>query len=212
MHLPNTLVALVFSLSLSLPVATLATSDYDSECFSDPGTLQDQGSYDFQSLGYCRAQCWKGHFTVAALSKMSCWCGHDMPPKDKQVKDSKCNVPCAGYPEDECGGHNAWSVFSIGDPDGGISNDGPISASTAAGGIVVAPTGATGTVPSKILTAPTPAKTTTPAASGSATASSSRTSSSSMASATPPPANAADTVRAGSSVLGAAFAALAWLL
>jgi hypothetical protein len=25
-----------------------------------------------------------------------------MPPKDKRVKDSKCNVACSGYPEDEC--------------------------------------------------------------------------------------------------------------
>jgi len=210
MHLQHAL-ALVFS--LSLPVATLATSEFDSECFSDPGALQDQGSYNFQSPGYCQAQCRKGHFTVAALSKgTDCWCGHDMPPKDKRVKDSKCNVACTGWPENKCGGHDAWSVFSTGNPDSGMANNDPISASTAAGGIVVAPTAATATVPSNILTAPAPAKTTAAAASGSAAASLSLATSSSRASATVTPANAADTVRAGSSVLGLALAALGLLL
>ncbi|KAJ5820354.1 hypothetical protein N7474_005945 [Penicillium riverlandense] len=211
MHLQHALVALVFS--LSLPVASVATSEFDSECFSDPGTLENQGSYNYQSPGYCQAQCRKGHFTVAALSKgKDCWCGHDMPPKDKRVKDSKCNVACAGWPADKCGGHDTWSVFSTGDAESGISNNDPISASTAAGGIVVAPTGATATVPNNILTAPAPAKTTAATASVSAAASSSRAMSSSRATTTVTPANSADTVRPGSSVLWAAFAALGLLL
>lgn len=111
------------------------------------------------------------------------------------------------------GGKNAYTVLSTGEY-AAVSNDGS-STATATGGIIVAPTNINpSSVPTGILTAPgsggyKPNSTST--ASKSAGSSAAVTSVSTSASASPT-LNAADGLRAGSSLLGAVVAGLGLLL
>ena len=77
-------------------------------CYSLPAgvTYQgfiDQGSYSFQSLGYCQGLCVPQGLPVMALWKGSdCLCGNAMPPNSIQIDDFDCNIPCDGWPQDTC--------------------------------------------------------------------------------------------------------------
>ena len=73
-------------------------------CFSSGGTLQDQGSYTFQTTGYCQ------NVSVTSLNKpvmaltggSDCWAGDDVPSASNKVDDSNCNSKCNGYAQQTC--------------------------------------------------------------------------------------------------------------
>ncbi|KAJ5118915.1 hypothetical protein N7448_010623 [Penicillium atrosanguineum] len=212
------------TLALALPALASASTSVLG-CYSSVPSLKDEGRYTFQSQGYCEEKCQSGGFRIAALTGLQCLCGNELPPSSAQVDDDKCDTVCAGWPEDNCGGQNYFTVLSTGEytevsnssssSDSSDSSDStPASASTAAGGIVVAPTNINpSSVPTAILTAPS---STVPSASASAIASKSVaaaaiTSVSSSTSASPTM-NAAYSMHAGSSVIGAAIAGLGLLL
>jgi hypothetical protein len=93
---------LLVTLALALP-ALASTSISQVGCYSAVPSLKDEGDYTFQSQGYCENKCQKGGFRVAALTGGNqCLCGNQLPPESAQVDDDKCNVKCAGWPEDNC--------------------------------------------------------------------------------------------------------------
>jgi len=72
-------------------------------CFSSSSGLSDQGSYTYQTSGYCQPICAKANQAVLGLSGGSdCWCGDVLPPADSKVDDSKCDSPCNGYDKENC--------------------------------------------------------------------------------------------------------------
>ena len=89
-------------LAQSPPVA-LKPFTYEG-CFSSGASLQDQGSYTFQTVGYCQ------NLTVVQFSKpvmaltagSNCWIGDSVPSADKKVDDSKCGSKCTGYGTQTC--------------------------------------------------------------------------------------------------------------
>lgn len=93
---------LLVTFALALP--TLASASISQVgCYSAIPSLKDEGEYTFQSQGYCENKCQEGGFRVAALTGgTQCLCGNELPPKSAQVDDAKCNVKCAGWPEDDC--------------------------------------------------------------------------------------------------------------
>ncbi|KAF9891194.1 hypothetical protein FE257_004758 [Aspergillus nanangensis] len=104
------LAGLIFAVALS-PVAA---QKYEG-CFGTPGSLESQGVYPYQSPGYCEKECTNQGSSVMGLTGGdACYCGNELPPKASAKPDSKCNVMCAGWPVDNCGGNGAWSVYSIG--------------------------------------------------------------------------------------------------
>ena len=63
----------------------------------------DQGSWTYQSPGYCQKTCVELNKPVMGTTMGSnCWCGSLLPPSDTKVSDSKCNSPCNGYDKDMC--------------------------------------------------------------------------------------------------------------
>ncbi|KAL5359273.1 hypothetical protein BJX96DRAFT_56047 [Aspergillus floccosus] len=107
-------------LSLTLPFTANAYSYVG--CYSDPGSLDSQGGYTFQSEGYCTEVCSRLEKPVMATTAgTKCFCGDEVPPSSASVPKSKCNVACAGYPGAMCGGDHAWSVYVDG-PQGSASN------------------------------------------------------------------------------------------
>ncbi|KAL1866656.1 Protein SLG1 [Paecilomyces lecythidis] len=87
----------------------------DKGCYSSSEPLTDQGSYTFQSTGYCQKLCANKNFSVMALTKGSnCLCGNELPPSSAKTDDSDCQTPCDGWPASMCGGDNAYSVFLTG--------------------------------------------------------------------------------------------------
>ena len=84
-------------------------------CFSSAGPLADQGSYTFQSAGYCQCQCVTLNKAVMATTKGSdCYCGDLLPPTDTVASNSSCNSPCNGYGAANCGGDGFWTVALTG--------------------------------------------------------------------------------------------------
>jgi len=72
-------------------------------CFSSSSGLTDQGSYEYQTSGYCQGVCVNATQAVLGLSAGSnCWCGDVLPPASDKVSDSNCNTPCNGYGNDNC--------------------------------------------------------------------------------------------------------------
>ncbi|KAL2862592.1 WSC domain-containing protein [Aspergillus lucknowensis] len=92
-------------------------------CFSDPGVLQNAGSSIFQSINHCVDLCDGRGSAYAALQKDDCWCGDALPDKENVVADDRCDVPCAGFPTENCGGDGVWSVYDF----GGIRPSVPLS-------------------------------------------------------------------------------------
>lgn len=77
--------------------------------------MVDQGSYTYQSAGYCQCQCATINKAVAATYKGSdCYCGDLLPPTDSVAANSSCNTPCNGYDKAMCGGDGFWSVALTG--------------------------------------------------------------------------------------------------
>ncbi|CEN59576.1 WSC domain-containing protein [Aspergillus pseudodeflectus] len=85
-------------------------------CFTSSDPLEDQGSYQFQSNGYCLNECYAQGYSVFGLYKTDhCFCGNKLPAKStKESNDDKCNKPCAAWPAVMCGGNNAYSVYLTG--------------------------------------------------------------------------------------------------
>jgi cell wall integrity and stress response component len=84
-------------------------------CFSSGGLLVDQGSYTYQTAGYCQCQCATLNKAVMATYKGSdCYCGDLLPPTDSVASNSSCNSPCQGYDTADCGGDGFWSVALTG--------------------------------------------------------------------------------------------------
>lgn len=72
-------------------------------CFSSSQPLSDQGSYTYQTSGYCRPLCEDKNAAVFGLSDGSnCWCGNQLPAASSKVSDSNCDVGCNGYDKENC--------------------------------------------------------------------------------------------------------------
>ena len=72
-------------------------------CFSSSEPLENQGTYKYQSSGYCSGICTSRDDGVVGLSNgNTCWCGSMLPPEDTRVLDSKCSTPCQGYGVETC--------------------------------------------------------------------------------------------------------------
>ncbi|EEP80646.1 predicted protein [Uncinocarpus reesii 1704] len=74
--------------------------------------MEDQGKYTYQSVGYCRGVCKKLKKPAMALTKgTNCYCGDKLPPRSSKTDDDQCKRDCDGYPDEICGGKNAFSVY-----------------------------------------------------------------------------------------------------
>ena len=84
-------------------------------CFSSSDPLVDQGSYMYQSAGYCQCACAKINKPVMATTAGSnCYCGDLLPDSSSTASNASCNSPCDGYGTDSCGGIGFWSVALTG--------------------------------------------------------------------------------------------------
>ncbi|OXV09179.1 hypothetical protein Egran_03064 [Elaphomyces granulatus] len=87
-------------------------------CYSSSQGFTDQGSWTYQSSGYCQQLCVGKGFPVMALWKGSdCLCGNALPPDSAQTDNNNCNAPCDGWPQDTCGGNNAYDIYLTGTED-----------------------------------------------------------------------------------------------
>ncbi|PYH40107.1 uncharacterized protein BP01DRAFT_370158 [Aspergillus saccharolyticus JOP 1030-1] len=100
----------------SLPLARAGQSgSWDSlSCFTSIGTMQSMGSFEFQSVSYCIAQCEAGNTVFVAVQAEDCYCGTaslDLEEMALASDETACNLPCPGYAADTCGGDSAYSVW-----------------------------------------------------------------------------------------------------
>ncbi|PYH89934.1 WSC-domain-containing protein [Aspergillus ellipticus CBS 707.79] len=101
-------------LAVNLPAAHAYTEEYNG-CYSSSTPLKDQGTYTYQSDGYCQKLCLKDSYTVFALHNgQDCLCGNELPASSSKVSDSQCNIECAGWPSVNCGGSDTYSVYLTG--------------------------------------------------------------------------------------------------
>ncbi|KAJ5357747.1 hypothetical protein N7541_004905 [Penicillium brevicompactum] len=193
-------------------------------CYSEIPSLKSQGPYSFNSLGYCQSKCIEKEFKFAALTRGNmCYCGNTLPSQSNKVDDEKCNTVCPGYPVNNCGGADAYTLVQASE-DEDITDLTSESASTAAstaaptavtaaGGIVVAPS--TAPAPSGIVTAASSVN--SKSANSNSNSNSSKSAGSATTAATSstsptPTGNAADTIRVGSPLIGAVVAGMGLLL
>lgn len=72
-------------------------------CYSASAPLQNQGSYLYQTTGYCQPLCVNQSLPVMALTGGdTCYCGSELPTATAKVDSSNCNSACVGYPSDTC--------------------------------------------------------------------------------------------------------------
>ncbi|KAE8139952.1 WSC domain-containing protein [Aspergillus pseudotamarii] len=103
---------------LAIPMALLVSAQRSTEslvaCYGDSGTFEEEGSYPYQSPGYCANLCRKTDAQYMALhAGNQCWCGTSLPDKKSLVADDKCNTKCSGWPDTTCGSDDAWSVWQL---------------------------------------------------------------------------------------------------
>ncbi|CAI4701252.1 AAC_HP2_G0043120.mRNA.1.CDS.1 [Saccharomyces cerevisiae] len=74
--------------------------------------LTYKGVYEYQSVSYCQNEC-PGQAVVALFNGTGCYCGGSVAQLQSltQVDSSKCDVSCAGWPYQNCGGSSAMNVY-----------------------------------------------------------------------------------------------------
>lgn len=88
--------------AVGLPAAN-AAEEVSKGCYSDATPLEDQGSYTYQSDGYCQKLCLKDNYSVFALTGGThCLCGNKLPSDSAKTSDSDCDKDCAGWPDVKC--------------------------------------------------------------------------------------------------------------
>ncbi|PYH82410.1 hypothetical protein BO82DRAFT_431655 [Aspergillus uvarum CBS 121591] len=128
--------SVIYSLAAVLPLVLPTQADNLWEqvsCFTSVGNMENMGTFEFQSVDHCIAQCDEVNGVFAAVQEESCYCGtaaldiQDMALADD---DSACNASCPGYAVDTCGGDGVYSlwvsqeyVLSLGDDDDDDDND-----------------------------------------------------------------------------------------
>ncbi|KAL4940008.1 hypothetical protein BDV06DRAFT_197627 [Aspergillus oleicola] len=105
--------AILAVLSLTIPAIASHNAAEELGCFSKLDGFNNEGSYTYQSTGYCIDLCDGKDKMYAALKGDKCYCGDTDPAKADMVDDGKCDTPCVGYAGSSCGGDNAWSVFGV---------------------------------------------------------------------------------------------------
>lgn len=85
-------------------------------CFTDPGDLKLNSTPKFNSESSCVQDiCFKNGFEVAGTTGGNqCFCGHKYPPKIALTDDKKCNIGCAGFDLQACGGIGTWTIYNTG--------------------------------------------------------------------------------------------------
>jgi len=85
-------------------------------CFTDPGDLKFNSTPKFNDEGSCvKKICMENGFEVAGTTGGNqCFCGHKYPPKSAVTDDKKCNIGCAGYDLNACGGVGTWTIYNTG--------------------------------------------------------------------------------------------------
>lgn len=123
------LITLYISVANAQSCAVALKTMVNVGCFSSGDPLVDQGSYTFQTAGYCQCVCATMNKPVMATSKGSdCYCGDLIPATTAEASNSSCNSPCNGYGLQDCGGNGFWTVAltgidnSVGNVDGSSSN------------------------------------------------------------------------------------------
>ncbi|KAL4951722.1 hypothetical protein BDW69DRAFT_186132 [Aspergillus filifer] len=121
----------ILTLSLALSASAGGAKQHYINCYSDSGQLEDQGSYQYQSSGYCLNLCYGFGRDYFALSKGDrCYCGDVPPTENDRVAEDKCDRACAGWPMVKCGGDEAWSLYGTGYGQGADDDDESPNAST----------------------------------------------------------------------------------
>lgn len=86
----------------------------------------------YQSDGLCYDFC-VDNYAYAVIQDKDCWCSDYTPSKSSQVSTSECDLSCAGYPSDVCGGDNLFGYMALNkSPSGtaaGTSTPSPTSSS-----------------------------------------------------------------------------------
>ncbi|KAJ5639568.1 uncharacterized protein N7484_007430 [Penicillium longicatenatum] len=146
--------SLLASIAL-IPLVTAVSSSLG--CYSSVPNLKDVKQYTFQSHGFCLNQCTEAGFHIAALKDgITCGCSNTIPLSSAKLDDDKCDQYCAGWPEDNCGGINVYTVLTTGDYDSDSDSDSNSNSTVPAetGRNIVAPTVNPSSMPTNILTAP----------------------------------------------------------
>ncbi|KAK2768666.1 hypothetical protein FQN54_000522 [Arachnomyces sp. PD_36] len=109
---PQTVVAVS---AFFLATNVFAAEDEMVGCYSSQGPMVDGDVYTYQSIGHCREVCTKQGMPVLGLTKGSdCYCSEKIPSVSSQTSKDDCDSPCDGYPQNICGGDNAFSVYLTG--------------------------------------------------------------------------------------------------
>jgi cell wall integrity and stress response component len=82
-----------------------AAVDYSAleyvDCYSSVPGFIDNGTYTYQSQGYCQKQCAPmGYSVMALLDGKDCYCGNELPPNSTQT--TGCDTTCDGYNLEDC--------------------------------------------------------------------------------------------------------------
>lgn len=72
------------------------------DCYSSlPSDFIDNGTWTYQSSGYCQEQCVPLGYSVMAMTKGNdCWCGNELPANS--TKTDTCTETCVGWQGDAC--------------------------------------------------------------------------------------------------------------
>ena len=82
-------------------------------CYSSKGNMTLHSPVEGMSSAACNKACLADGYTLAGLhAKTQCFCGDAMPPK--KASESDCDLGCPFYPQEPCGGNDAWSIFNLG--------------------------------------------------------------------------------------------------
>jgi len=118
-------------------------------CYNSHGSLSQNSTYLFNTMGYCQQQCAPlGKAVEATSNGNECWCGDEVPPSSAKVDDSKCDTVCAGYGPEFCGADGFFSVYLS-----GLTDDVPNAAASSGSSPSSTPkTSATTTAPTSFVT------------------------------------------------------------
>jgi cell wall integrity and stress response component len=110
--------------------STTSALEFDICASINTATMPGNHSY-LQTNGLCHDRCFD-NYAYAVTQDFLCWCSNYTPDEADQVSGSECNIPCPAYPDEHCGGPDAYSYVLLNNvvPSGTIGGESSTTTTT----------------------------------------------------------------------------------
>ena len=103
MRSSTALIAAGMLFAASTVTAQTYGADTVQGCYKNLNNYVFNQTFIYNTDGSCQKRCAPAGYNAMATTKgTDCWCGNSIPSDADKIEDTFCNVPCAGFGDNNC--------------------------------------------------------------------------------------------------------------